>query len=411
MSRWRIAGGGASLQPRLPSLTIFLSLHNRPPSQGRCAAGPRRQVQETTVTNESSSLPASVGAARAPLDPRVRALEAAFGRSRLDGGAALPPGAAAALLADIRDRLAGALAVADAVPRIGDAETLALENMEAECLASLLRAELLDHGTLQAVHGAFADARAARQVGTADRRLDDALAARDRQLSVATHELRTPISSILLNLQMLERTARLKGPVDAETVTRLLAVPARQLRRLTRMVDLLLDSAQVENDRLVLDPQPLDLCELVHDAAGRLAETARAAGCKLSLDACEPVHGRWDRLRLEQVVTNLLSNAIKYGGGHVEVRTTGGSEAVLAVRDNGPGIAEEDRERVFEPFERLPSAAAADGAGLGLYIVREIVRAHGGRIRIDEAPGGGAVFTVTLPIESKERRGGWQEEE
>nr|WP_255428116.1 HAMP domain-containing sensor histidine kinase [Ramlibacter cellulosilyticus] len=278
---------------------------------------------------------------------------------------------------------------------------VALENVEAECLALLVDAGLLDHDTLQAVHGAFADARAclaAHEARAPDGALQQALAARDRQLSIATHELRTPISSILLNLQMLERTARLKGPLDAESVARLLAVPSRQLRRLTRMVDLLLDSAQVENERLVLDLQPLELCELVHDAAGRLAERARDAGCELSLDACEPVHGHWDRLRLEQVVTNLLTNAIKYGGGRVEVRTSGGSEALLVVRDHGPGIADEDQQRIFEPFERLPSAAREDGAGLGLYIVREIVRAHGGHISVASVPGEGATFTVSLPI-------------
>jgi signal transduction histidine kinase len=273
-----------------------------------------------------------------------------------------------------------------------------IERLEHECLLALLAAGSLDATALSAVHTVFAGARSTPDGVLASASLQRAWAARDRQLSIATHELRTPISSILLNLQLLERTARKKGPLDADELTRLLAVPARQLRRLTRMVDLLLDSAQVENERLVLTPQPVDLCELVHDAAGRLAERFREANCTLSLDECEPVHGHWDRLRLEQVVMNLLVNALKYGGGHVAVRTHSGTEALIAVRDHGVGIPAEDRERVFEPFERLRSAAGEDGAGLGLYIVREIVRAHGGRVEVGGEPGEGSTFSVYLPV-------------
>lgn len=246
-----------------------------------------------------------------------------------------------------------------------------------------------------------AEAEAAQR--TAEAALQRSLAARDRQLSIATHELRTPISSILLNVQMLERTARQRGALDAQTVARMLAVPARQLRRLTHMVDLLLDSARVENDRLVLHPQPVDLCELVHDCFGRLEPLAREAGCAVSLEACRPVVGQWDRLRLEQVVGNLLTNAIKYGGGQVEVATHGCGEAVLIVRDHGDGIAAPDQQRIFEPFERLPSASVEDGAGLGLYIVREIVRGHGGRIEVHSTPGQGATFSVFLPLTPQEQ--------
>jgi signal transduction histidine kinase len=163
------------------------------------------------------------------------------------------------------------------------------------------------------------------------------------------------------------------------------------------MVDLLLDSAQVENERLVLNPQPMDLCDLVHDVASPLEELARAAGCALDLSDCHPVKGTWDRVRLEQVVHNLLTNAIKYGGGKVEVHTYETGEARIVVRDNGRGIAPEDHERIFEPYERVHVSGNEEGAGLGLYIVREIVRAHGGRIAVESAAGQGATFVVTLP--------------
>ena len=147
------------------------------------------------------------------------------------------------------------------------------------------------------------------------------------------------------------------------------------------MVDLLLDSAQVETERLVLNPQPMDLCELVQDVAARLAELARAAGCELDLSDCHPVQGCWDRLRLEQVVHNLLTNAIKYGGGKVDVRTYQTGEAAHRRARPRP------RDRAGGPGAHLrtlrarASAGSEEGAGLGLYIVREIVRAHGGRVR------------------------------
>lgn len=327
-------------------------------------------------------------ATAAPYDTPASAVAEVFDRWRAKPES-IPAEQLGSIAAELQARLQGMRRHLDIAP---------LEQLECECLQALLGAGALDAHTLATVHAVFAAARDAAAQGDGGITLQQAWEARDRQLSIATHELRTPISSILLNLQMLERTAQLKGPLDSEAIARLLAVPSRQLRRLTRMVDLLLDSARVENERLMLDPQPLDLCELVHDAAARLAARFREAGCTLSLDACEPVRGHWDRLRLEQVATNLLTNALKYGGGHVEVRTQGGTEARLVVRDHGVGIAAEDRERIFQPYERLRSAASEDGAGLGLYIVREIVRAHGGHIEVTGEPGQGSTFTVVLPI-------------
>jgi signal transduction histidine kinase len=280
----------------------------------------------------------------------------------------------------------------------------ALAQLQDEATTSLLEGGLLDAVGLASVQAEFAPVRQriAQAAGAGTRRpltVRDAIEARDRQLSIATHELRTPISSILLNLQMLERASRERGSLGAEAIARLLAVPSRQLRRLTRMVDLLLDAAQVETERLELRPEPVDLCELVHEAAGRLRELARASGCSITLEGCAPVAGCWDRMRLEQVVTNLMTNAIKYGGGRVEVRTgRAAGTARIVVRDRGGGIAPEDQERIFRPFERLAASGGEDGAGLGLYIVREIVRAHGGRIDVDSTPGRGSTFTVHLPV-------------
>jgi signal transduction histidine kinase len=239
--------------------------------------------------------------------------------------------------------------------------------------------------------------------GEAVRRERDA---RDRHLSVLMHEFRTPISSIKLNLEILERTAHQEGAIDAEKVARILEVPKRQLTRLARMVDRLLDVAQLESDRLVLDRERIDLCDLVEDAAERLGAEAAKAGCDLRLDLERPVEGYWDRLRLEQVTTNLIANAVKYGGPCVvtiNVRRGAGGQAELVVTDKGDGIAADDQQRIFEPFERAAIGSQQDGAGLGLYIVRQIVAAHEGLVQVTSHPGDGATFTVLLPSHQEER--------
>lgn len=267
----------------------------------------------------------------------------------------------------------------------------AVDALALECLTDLLQQGRLDATLLAGVQAVFARARAAIALpdpGKDTLTLEASLAARDRQLSVATHELRTPLASIRLNLEVLQRQAEMKDSLDAAAVAKLLEIPTRQVRRLSHMVDRLLDAAQVESERLVLHREQLDLCALVHDVAARLAELARASGCTLVLHDCMPVVGEWDRVRLEQVVSNLLTNAVKYGGGRVEVTAESDPGfALLRVADHGAGIRPEDRVRIFEPYERLRSAAREDSAGLGLYIVREIVLAHGGRVMVDDQIG------------------------
>ncbi len=219
------------------------------------------------------------------------------------------------------------------------------------------------------------------------------------------HEFRTPISSIKLNLELLERSAQQQGSLDAARVAQFLAIPKRQLSRLSRMVDRLLDVAQVESDRLVLARERLDLCDVVEETAERLSAEAAKAGSDVQLVLDRPVIGCWDRLRLEQVTTNLLANAVKYGGpGRVTatVRLREDGRAELSVNDEGGGIAEADHQRIFEPFERAVHGSKQDGAGLGLYIVREIVAAHGGSVQLVSHPGDGATFSVHLPVTLEE---------
>lgn len=238
-----------------------------------------------------------------------------------------------------------------------------------------------------------------------------AIRARDEFLSIASHELKTPLTSLRMQVQLRER-ALAKGNLSAfapEALARTLASDLRQIDRLTRLVDDILDVSRISTGRFALAiGEPLDLVALVRDVLERSAAALATARCPVTMDAPAPVRGRWDRGRIEQVVLNLLTNAWKYGGGkpiHCVVRSLG-DRAVLAIRDGGLGISAGDQKRIFQVFERAVSKDEVSGLGLGLYIARRIVEAHGGTIRVESEIGKGATFTVELPFEPKVAPGG-----
>ncbi|WP_233278085.1 CHASE domain-containing protein [Myxococcus stipitatus] len=226
-----------------------------------------------------------------------------------------------------------------------------------------------------------------------------AVRVRDEFLSVAAHELRTPLTSLKLQLQLLFRQLHQDGPLDTERLERGVETCERQMTRLTKLVDSLLDVSRLSSGRMELQLEPLELGELVREMARRFEMEAQAAGVRLDVDTPQPVTGRWDRLRLEQVITNLMSNALKYGhGSPVDVRVRGDEhEARLEVQDRGIGIAPEDAGRVFDRFERAVSSRHYGGLGLGLFITRQLVEAHGGSISLESTPGQGTTFIVHLP--------------
>jgi signal transduction histidine kinase len=158
----------------------------------------------------------------------------------------------------------------------------------------------------------------------------------------------------------------------------------------------------------------MDLAATVRAIVEQHAAEIRQAGCRLSVEAPAAVPGEWDRLRVEQVVANLLTNAAKYApGARVEVRVAlDAGCARIEVRDEGPGIPTSEQERLFRPFERVRPDQAS-GLGLGLFIVRQIVEAHGGVVTLTSAPGRGTTFVVELPcgLEGRDapRRGAWPE--
>ncbi|MRG96728.1 sensor histidine kinase [Polyangium spumosum] len=225
----------------------------------------------------------------------------------------------------------------------------------------------------------------------------EAISARDDFLAIASHELRTPLTPLKLQLERLVRDAR--AGVHQERMGPALEVAYRQAVRLAALIDRLLDVSRITAGRLDLCLEEVDLSALVQDVVTRFGREAEEAGCSITFQHDKPVLGTWDRLRIEQVVTNLLGNAIKYGRGEpIEIALEADEAAArLTVRDHGVGIAPEDQGKIFERFERAVSNQSFGGLGLGLWIVRQIVEAHGGSVRVESVQGEGSTFRVELP--------------
>ncbi|WP_164008391.1 ATP-binding protein [Pyxidicoccus trucidator] len=223
---------------------------------------------------------------------------------------------------------------------------------------------------------------------------------RDEFLSIASHELKTPLTPLQLRLQALRRETQRGTPsIPTPTVASQLDVVQRQVTKLSALVSGLLDVSRISSGRLSLDREPMDLAELARDVVSRFSLTANQAGSPVTLHARDDMRGSWDRLRVDQVLTNLLTNALKYGAGKpVHVYLSGDEAHVrIAVEDSGIGIAPEHLSYIFERFGRAVSERHYGGLGLGLYITRQIVESHGGAVRVDSTPGQGSRFEVVLP--------------
>jgi signal transduction histidine kinase len=247
-------------------------------------------------------------------------------------------------------------------------------------------------------------ARAALAVDNARlyREAQTALRVRTDFLSMAAHELRTPLTPIQLQLESLSRRLRRLPIADEIAAARMsdkLGVAIAQTRRLSSLVERLLDVSRIGSGRIDLRLEDVDLSEVVEQVVTRLTPDLENAGCALLLRTPGPVVGRWDRFRVEQVITNHVSNAIKYGAGkpiEVDIEATP-TRATLRVRDHGIGIPLDKQPRIFEKFERAVGGYSYGGFGLGLWIVRQIVDALEGTVRVVSQPGEGSTFTVELP--------------
>jgi two-component system sensor histidine kinase EvgS len=273
-------------------------------------------------------------------------------------------------------------------------------------LGSAIERELREAQVRRERRGALDDLR------QREKQLEAAVRARDEFLAIASHELRTPLTPLVLEVASgLDLVRRRGAPVDPEWLERKLASCRRQIDRLSALIDNML-----EVQRLASGPPPIvrarvDLREVVTVALDRVDRAVAASGSSVSVTANEPVIGMWDRDAIETAVRNLLTNAAKFGQSKpidVRVEPAGPSReaARVSVVDRGIGIAAAAQARIFERFERAVSSRNYGGFGLGLWITRQIVEAHGGTIRVSSAEGQGSTFVVELPripAESSER--------
>lgn len=306
--------------------------------------------------------------------------------------AALGPGAIAAVPLVARRRTIGALAVGatDQARRYDQDE---LRGLEAFARVAALA---IDNAMLH-------------------RDVHEAVRERDTFLSIASHEIKTPLTSVQLQVQVLIELAR-RGElaaVPAEQATDQLAGIDRQVRRLGRLICQLLDLSRIRTGRFELVLATVEVGELVREAVDAFRPVSPRHALALE-EPHEPIRVVGDRDRLEEVVLNLLDNAAKYSpnGGTITVRLERrGPEAIVEVRDEGLGIPAEQRARLFDRFWRGEAVRGTGGLGLGLFICRQIVAAHGGHIAVASEPGRGSIFTVSIPIErtdgrEESRRGG-----
>jgi signal transduction histidine kinase len=230
--------------------------------------------------------------------------------------------------------------------------------------------------------------------------LREAVRARDEFVAIAAHELRNPMTPILMQVGLLLAAARSPDRCRPEIITPRLELLEVAVTEFVRRSTVLLDVSRIAAGNVRIEVAEVDLSALIRSLVSRTAIAARMARCRLDDELQEGVVGMWDPLALEQVAENLLTNATKFGAGHpiAVILRSNRQTAELIIRDEGIGISEEDRARIFQRFERAVTKREHGGFGIGLWLANQLVVAMGGTIAIKSAPGEGTTFTVMLPL-------------
>lgn len=226
-----------------------------------------------------------------------------------------------------------------------------------------------------------------------------ALEIRDGFMSMASHELKTPLTALKLQLDIALMKIS-QSTSDPEKLQNNIKTAHHQIDNITRLVDEMLDVSRIESGKFVIEKQAMELNELMMSVLDRYYAEAISTG-KLTFCLSEDkLNGIWDAFKIEQVILNLVNNGFRYGGGSVVSIETKSSEgnALIIVQDKGPGITKEDQLKIFGKFEKGHSTGSQRGLGLGLFITKEIIDAHQGGITLESNPGEGALFTVSLPL-------------
>lgn len=235
--------------------------------------------------------------------------------------------------------------------------------------------------------------------------LEDSIRIRDEFISVASHELRTPVTKILLNLQLIKRTSE----ELQERAIKSLDMCESSTKELIGLMDNLIDVARLRLGKLQIRRTKTNITNIILNVITKHKDSIRISGNHLSFNHPGDIVGYWDQTRLDQLFTNLLSNAIKYGEGKpIKIELIQEDDQILfSISDEGPGIPYNSQPKVFERFERAIDSSNISGLGLGLYVARQIVVAHKGDISLESRPGKGAKFIVSLPLKqtSKKKNG------
>lgn len=249
-----------------------------------------------------------------------------------------------------------------------------------------------------ALVGSMLDRALSRRIAISEA-LADSVKSRDEFLSIVSHELKTPLTSMKLQLELIMRALHSSHSLEEaqkNKLDRLVHQADKSVVRINRLVEDMLDISKISTGKLELQLEEFSLKEMITDLVERLSPLLG----KVELRNMEDIRGAWDKFRLEQVVTNLLTNAAKYGEGKpiVVSVTTQGNAAVISVKDFGRGIAPEDHKKIFQRFERILASDDIKGLGIGLFIAKEIVEMHKGTIEVKSELTSGSEFIVTIPL-------------
>ncbi len=233
---------------------------------------------------------------------------------------------------------------------------------------------------------------------------EEAIRARDEFLSITSHELKTPLTTIILRIQQTldsilnQSLANFSG----EKLVNSLNIAQAQTKRLQLLIKDLLNFSLITTGKLELDLRESDLVIIVRETVNRFQDHLLIAGCELKLTSDEKVKGLWDQIRIEQAVSNLLTNAVKYGEGapiEIDIKKNNHNKVLITVADNGIGIDPKKQGIIFDRFKRaIGNQEKFQGLGIGLFIVKQIVSAHGGKISVKSKLGKGSRFIMELPI-------------
>lgn len=229
-----------------------------------------------------------------------------------------------------------------------------------------------------------------------------AINTRDEFLSIASHELKTPLTSILLNLQLaLKKISNVKtDSPDVEKIKKMVEVSINQSRRMSLLINDLLNVSVMSTGRLKMEKEKVELNGLIEEILQKFSLEAKKNGIKINFKSDNDITGFWDKIRLDQAISSLISNSIKYGNKKPVTITAKkeGKKAVIKIQDKGIGIRKSDIGIVFNRFGRGEVSNRYPGLGVGLYICKQIIDAHKGKIDVKSDIGRGSVFTIRLPL-------------